>query len=110
MKSNSTIKPSAAEYLGNGKWHYNYNIVEAEKDGTTFYDYDQIELKQEPTYASVVSAIIRETYSECDEMAIVNKYNSYALGIAADESYVETYKEFLSFVENVKSTVKKDLC
>ncbi|MFA6879884.1 MAG: hypothetical protein WCQ81_06335 [Bacteroidales bacterium] len=109
MKSNSTIKPASSEYIGNGKWHYNYNIVESEKDGMTFYDYDQIELRQEPTYAAVVSAIIREIYSECDEMAIVNKYNSYTLGLVTDKSCVEGYKEFLTFVLNIKSTVKKDL-
>lgn len=109
MKSNSNIKPSAVEYIGNGKWHYNYNIIESEKDGTTFYDYDQIELKQEPTYATAVSTIIREAYSECDEVAIINKFNSYNLGLTTDESALSNYKAFLSFVESIKSIVKKDL-
>jgi hypothetical protein len=109
MKSNSNIKPSAVEYIGNGKWHYNYNIVESEKEGTTFYDYDQIELKQKPTYVIVVPAIIREAYSECDEMAIINKLNSYNLGLITDESALSNYKAFLSFVENIKLIVKKDL-
>lgn len=108
MKSNSNIKPSPVEYIGNGKWHYNYNIVESEKDGTTFYDYDQIELRQEPTYAIVVSAIIRETYSECDEMAIINKFNSYSIGLTTNVSAVSNYKAFLSFVESIKLIVKKD--
>ena len=102
MKSNSNIKPEKSVYIGNGKWHYNYNIVEVEREGETFYDYDQITLRQKPEYDVIVPAIIREKYSECDEMAIINKYNAFGLGLHQDIKAIDNYKAFLVFVENVK--------
>lgn len=108
MKSNSKRKPNPIEYIGNGKWCYNYNISETTIEHEIFYNYDQIILTQEPTYKTVVPAIIRETYSETNEISIINKYNGSILGVIPNDGQIEKYKDFLVFVDKIKNLVKKD--
>ena len=98
MKSSSNIAPKTTEYLGNGKYHYNYNVVQSEVDR---FDYNQVVVKGEPTYESTVAAIIRERYTVDEEMAIQRK------GIADNSN--QEFVDYNSFVEEVKAMVKEDL-
>ena len=64
MKSNSNDRPPILQDLGNGSWHYNYNITEvevtpepmAEAEGDQVpaarkaYDYDTVEIWGRPDY------------------------------------------------------------
>lgn len=101
MKSSSNIAPKTTEHLGNGKWHYNYNVVQAEVDGETRYDYEQVILKGKPNYESTVTAIVRENYTVDAEMAIQRK------GIADNSN--QEFVDYNAFVESVKAMVKEDL-
>lgn len=101
MKSSSNIAPKTIEHLGNGKWHYNFNVVQTEVDGEARYDYDQVILKGKPTCESTVAAIVRDRYSVDEEMAIQRK------GIADNSN--QEFAEYNAFVEAIKARVKEDL-
>ena len=98
MKSSSNIAPKTTEYLGNGKYHYNYNVVQSEVDR---FDYNQITVKGKPTYESTVAAIVRDRYTVDAEMAIQRK------GIADNSN--QEFAEYNAFVEEIKAMVKEDL-
>ena len=101
MKSSSNIKPDHVVYIGNGKWHYNYNVAQTEVDGETRYDYEQVILKGKPTYESTVAAIVRDRYTVDAEMAIQRK------GIADNSN--QEFVDYNAFVESIKDMVKEDL-
>lgn len=110
MKSKSDIKPNATEYIGNGKWHYNYNISETYERGKIFFNYNQLTLNEKPTYENVVSKIIRDKYTQEEELSIINKYNSVILGVIQENvGIIETYKDFIMFIENTKEETKHNL-
>lgn len=110
MKSNSIERPPVVLDLGNGRWHYNYNVTEREatEEMPASFDYDCVEVGGKPTYAKCVSAIIRESYTADAEMALINKYNAYQQGVVDDGSIVEEYEAYLRFVSGIKATVRKD--
>lgn len=110
MRSNSIERPPVTLDLGNGRWHYNYNVTEREatEDMPASFDYDCVEVGGKPTYAKCVSAIIRKSYTADAEIALVNKYNAYQQGVVEDGSIVEEYEAYLRFVAGVKATVRKD--
>lgn len=110
MRSNSIERPPVTLDLGNGRWHYNYNVTEREatEDMPASFDYDCVEVGGKPTYAKCVTAIIRENYTADAEIALVNKYNAYQQGVVEDGSIVEEYTDYLRFVAEVKATVRKD--
>lgn len=116
MKANSVYQsPSVFEDLGDGTTHYNYNIVESEKEsegGTpvTSFDYDQVTIHGVPTYSKAVSAVIRSNYTVDKELSLINNYNRYQSAETADK--VEKHKEeYLAYLENtaaIKAAVKSD--
>lgn len=119
MKSSSDIRPAVIQPLGNGAYHYNYNIVERQEtdpetgEVKTVYDYDTVKVWDKPTYEKLVKAVIREEIDETKEFSYVNDYNAAVLGIISDEAKkaeaVKSYKEYLQFVVDVKAMVKRDL-
>lgn len=119
MKSSSDIRPAVIQPLGNGAYHYNYNIVERQEtdpetgEVKTVYDYDTVKVWDKPTYEKLVKAVIREEIDETKEFSYVNDYNAAVLGIISDEAKkaeaVKSYKEYLQFVVDVKAMVKADL-
>lgn len=108
MKSISDIKPCVLHNIAAGKWHYNYNITEVEKDEEISYECEQIEVTGEPTYEKLVSAIIREKYTESAELGIVNKFNAHNLGVIINPDAVEQYKQLLLYVAATKEMVRAD--
>lgn len=119
MKSTSDIRPATIQPLGNGAYHYNYNIVERTEtdpetgEVRTVYDYDTVKVWDEPTYDKLVKAVIRETLDETQEFAIINEYNAGVLGVitdsAAKAAAKQAYKDYLSFVADTKAMVRQDL-
>jgi hypothetical protein len=106
MKSNSNIRPETLFPLGNGKWHYNYNVVEGtrtdpDRNTSPSFDYDTAGIVGEPNYAKIVTAIISERYSKDDELALTNK----GIEDSANADYV-AYREW---VNEIKTMVKNDL-
>lgn len=78
MKANYQNEPQAIESIGYGKYHINTNIVEVEReleDGTTITEWecDQVTIDGIPTYEKVVVAMIREEYTENDELALLRQ-------------------------------------
>ena len=119
MKSSSDIRPAVIQPLGNGAYHYNYNIVERQETDPetgeikTVYDYDTVKVWDKPTYEKLVKAVIREKLDETQEFAIINEYNAGVLGVITDttkkQEAKQAYKNYLTFVAATKAMVKADL-
>ena len=119
MKSSSDIRPAVIQPLGNGAYHYNYNIVERQEtdpetgEVKTVYDYDTVKVWDKPTYEKLVKAVIREKLDETQEFAIINEHNAGVLGVITDttkkQEAKQAYKDYLTFVAATKAMVKADL-
>lgn len=134
MKSNSDVRPAAILPLGNGAYHYNYNVVvrtqEAEPapqadenpDGEEavvveqspriVYDYNTVQVWGTPTYKDVVRAVIREELTETEEFGLINDYNAARDGLLEGEEAdkaKEAYTAHLRRVAEIKAMVKVDL-
>lgn len=119
MKSSSDIRPAVIQPLGNGAYHYNYNIVERQETDPetgeikTVYDYDTVKVWDKPTYEKLVKAVIREKLDETQEFAIINEYNAGVLGVITDttkkQEAKQAYKDYLTFVASTKAMVKADI-
>ena len=112
MKSSSDVRPAIILPLGNGSYHYNYNIVE-EKGEKTVYNYDTVQVWQKPDYENLTRAVIRSEIDETEEFSLINDYYAAQLGIETDEDRkakaVADYKAHLSRVIAIKTMVKNDL-
>ena len=119
MKSSSDIRPAVIQPLGNGAYHYNYNIVERQEtdpetgEVKTVYDYDTVKVWDKPTYEKLVKAVIREKLDETQEFAIINEYNAGVLGVITDttkkQEAKQAYKDYLTFVSATKAMVRADI-
>lgn len=135
MKSNSDIRPTAIQPLGNGAYHYNYNIkaraaeVQPQADGEDapdgiaadtveqipgiVYDYDTVEVYGVPNYKDLTRAVIRAEVSETEEFGLINDYNAAKAGLIDDEAEAEEaetrYTAHLRRVSEIKAMVKVDL-
>lgn len=118
MKSNSNVRPAIIQDLGNGSFHYNYNVterkIEDEEVGEkTVYDYDTVQVWEKPTYENLTRAIIRSEIDETEEFSLINDYYAAQLGIETDEDRktkaVNDYKTYLAHVADIKQMVMDDL-
>lgn len=111
-------QPEKIQQLGNGTYYYNYDIqskqvqvndIETEElHEETRWDYIQVHLRGVPDYKKCIEAIIRAYITLEEELAIINKYNSYQLGVIQDSSATSEYYEYVSLVATIKTNVKKD--
>ena len=116
MKSNCVFqKPLTFEDLGDGRYYYNFHVVETEKkdpetgEVTPSFDYDQVVIVGKPTYHKVVAAVIRDKYSVDDELALINNYNeSLKAKTKGNPESVKEYEEYLVFRTETKEMVKTD--
>lgn len=118
MKSNSNVRPAIIQDLGNGSYHYNYNVVERtvedeETGEKTVYDYDTVQVWEKPTYDNLTRAIIRSEVDETEEFSLINDYYAAQLGIETDDDRkakaVSDYKAYLQHVADIKQMVRADL-
>lgn len=118
MKSSSNVRPDIIQDLGNGSFHYNYNIVEEkvadeEVGEKTVYNFDTVQVWEKPTYENLTRAVIRNEVDENEEFSLINDYYAAQLGLETDEDRkakaVADYKAHLSRVIAIKTMVKNDL-
>lgn len=118
MKSNSNVRPAIIQDLGNGSYHYNYNVVERtvedeETGEKTVYDYETVQVWEKPTYDNLTRAIIRSELDETEEFSLINDYYAAQLGIETDEERkakaVSDYTAYLQHVADIKQMVREDL-
>lgn len=134
MKSNSDVRPSAIVPLGNGAYHYNYNVKartadpepvaqsEENPEGEEIavavvsprivYDYDTVEVWGTPNYKDLTREVIRAEVSETEEFGLINDYNAARAGLLDDEDAEKAeaaYTAHLRRVAEIKAMVKVDL-
>lgn len=118
MKSSSNVRPDIIQDLGNGSFHYNYNIVEEkvadeEVGEKTVYNFDTVQVWEKPTYENLTRAVIRNEVDENEEFSLINDYYAAQLGLETDSARkakaVTEYKDHLSHVIAIKTMVRADL-
>lgn len=111
-------KPPYLEAVGNGSYVYRFNIEEvvpeltdenAGEEKVSQWKCEEVTVWKPVTSDKVIEAVIRAKYTASAEIALVNKFNAYQQGLDVDASVVSEYTEYLSFVAEVKRTVRKDL-
>lgn len=119
MKSNSNVRPPIILDLGDGSFHYNYNIKEVEVQPADIqqekteapqisYEYETVQVWGIPDYDKCVKAVLRDRRDETEEFNLINKYNTFALGLSKDLADETEYKNYLAEVLAVKAMVKAD--
>lgn len=119
MRSNSDVRPTFIQDLGNGSYYYNYNIHEVqvpaeptegeEPEEKTVFEYEAVLIWGTPNYEKCVKAVLRDRRDETEEFSLINKYNAFALGVSEEEADKEEYEAYLEEVKAVKAMVKTDL-
>lgn len=134
MKSNSDVRPAAIVPLGNGAYHYNYNVKARTQETETapqpgdtpdgaetavidaspreVYDYDTVEVWGTPNYKDLTRAVIRAEVSETEEFGLINDYNAARAGLLDDDEAKkaeEAYTAHLRRVAEIKAMVKADI-
>lgn len=118
MKSSSNVRPDIIQDLGNGSFHYNYNIVEEkvadeEVGEKTVYNFDTVQVWEKPTYENLTRAVIRNEVDENEEFSLINDYYAAQLGMETDSARkakaVTEYKDHLRRVIAIKTMVRADL-
>jgi hypothetical protein len=109
-------KPAALEHDNDGSTIIRYNIEpemgvkEGESEETQIgWMCHEVRIWEKPTKASIKKAVIRDVIDESAEFALVNSYNSHALGIEINPAAVEEYKEYLQFRADVDKMVESIL-
>lgn len=117
-------KPKALEAVGNGNYLYRWDIKEEEVQSDFMQEGSDEPLVSEkrvqyscceatilgnPTYDKCVEAVIRDRYTAEQEMALVNKFNSYMNSVSTDGTGVDEYNEYLKYISDAKLMVKRDL-
>lgn len=102
MKSNSNVKPIAIFDLGDGSFHFNYNIIEVELNNEGViqksYDYDTVHVNN-TNYETIVSTMIHEKYSIDDELSILRQRNEKQ----------QEFNEYCEYCEQCKLIAKQVL-
>ncbi|MDR0420279.1 MAG: hypothetical protein LBH30_02335 [Prevotellaceae bacterium] len=114
MKSNSNVRPPILQDLGDGSWHYNYNIKEVpvtteSGEEKTAFEYETVHIWGKPDYDTLANAVIAEHYSISEETALINKYNAFSLKLSIDPADKEKYETYLKKVSDLKAMIKVDL-
>ena len=119
MHTNSNQRPPKVVNLGNGRFHYNFNITEGTRteigpDGEEIsrpdFNCETVEIAGTPDYKKAVEARIRAKYSESEEFDLINSYNAAALGIDpdVDGEAVGKYTAYLRDLAEIKAEVAQD--
>jgi hypothetical protein len=95
MKANYDHIPLPIEPVGDGSFLINYNIEEITNEGKKSYNCDQAVIWNEPTKDRIISAIIRESYTQDQAEAIIANY--------LDGRSVDEYANFQTFRKTAKS-------
>lgn len=96
MKTRYQNEPQTFENIGYGKHYVNTNIHAVETEDGTQWECDQVTVDGDVTYPKVVVAMIRERYTEDDELALLRQHS-----VKGDE-----FSEYNDFCEACKATAK----
>ena len=125
MKSNSDVRPPILQDLGDGSYHYNYNITEvdvqpsvlsedtpADAEPRKAYVCDTVQIWGAPNFDKCVKAVLRDRRDETEEFNLINKYNAFVLGLSVGvegETGKVEYENYLTEVFAVKAMVRADM-
>ena len=99
MKTNSNIRPLAIYPLGDGTYHFNYNIEEVtNEEGDQSFNCDTIHIT-DISYENIVSKMIAEKYPLEAELALHRQR----------EIKIEEFQEYFDYCEECKQIVKEAL-
>jgi len=101
MIAQSDNRPEAIQSIGGGEYYVNMNIREPKstpsmqegEEPRTSYEYDYVKTTGYPTYGAVVTALIRERYTESDELAIQRQRESKPESFAEYNAFCEACKD-----------------
>lgn len=102
MKTNSDYRPLPLLNLGDGSYHFNYNIQEVditdESNTRKVFDYDTVHVR-DGRYGTIVAAMIREKYTIDEELAIQRQRDEKA----------EEFRVYFEYCEECKTIAKQGL-
>lgn len=91
--------PEKIHYAGNGEWRVRINITEVKDDDGLRHEYDELVLFVEPSYESIINALIQDRYPNGGEACMHRK------GLIDINN--KEYLEYLQFVDYAKQTAKE---
>lgn len=119
MKAFYDNQPSKLEPVGNGSYHYRYNINEVEKpsqvedveQSQTQWECEEVMVWAPLSANKITEKVLTERWDGNYEQKLVNEYNSAQLGMMSEEeatTRINTYKEFLAARSALKALVDAD--
>ena len=99
--------PSTIERDSNGYYLYRWDIQTEQRDEFISYSYYEVTVWPTLTANKILETCINELWGTDVEAKKLNDYNAALLGIL-DESYIDTYKEFLQQRKALKEQVELD--
>lgn len=100
MKAQSDERPQPIQSIGNGKYYVNMDVQEKpmppmneEEEPRVSYEYDYIITVGYPTYGVTVDALIREIYSESEELAILRQRDTKHEAFSEYNDFCEACKD-----------------
>lgn len=119
MKAFYDNQPSKLEPVGNGSYHYRYNITEVEKpsqsedveQSQTQWECEEVTVWAPLSANKITEKVLTERWDSNYEQKLVNEYNSAQLGMMSEEeatTRINAYKEFLAERAALKALVDAD--
>ena len=112
MKAFYVTKPTANAYMtagGDIAVCIDWTAKDVQRGTRTVSGFECTEIQVRPTMLTsdnVIEEFVREKYSQSDEFALINAYNTSVTGISKDDAKEQEYLSFLSWRESMKSQVK----
>lgn len=110
----SNDKPSVWSVVGNGSYFYRFNIKEIEvpaqtegEEPTKAWQYNEVVVWPPISSDAITKAVMNYIWPKDIEQKYINDYNAATLGIL-DESYIESYKNFMIQRKSIKEQIDKD--
>ena len=113
MKKYSDTMPRSIQELGDGNYHYNWNIHQEEVPAMVVneeehpahiqYVCDYVLVIGTPTVAKIVNAVVKDTYTD-DDIALMNaQHQAAAMGL---DDEPEGYADYLELVATTRAAAK----
>lgn len=115
MKSFSHNRPDTFQKVGDGSHYYNYGIKQTERpredeqEPAQEFEYQSVRIYGELTAENILKAVLRDRRTEAEEIDLLNRYNSYVLGISDNEADLTDYQAYLQEIKQTKEMVQVDL-
>ena len=108
MKAIYTSVPKTIEAIGNGSYHFRWNIeLFINNDGIEQYRCDEV-VVWSLNSADITKKVIEELWPISYEQKLINDYNSYTLGVLPEE-YKDRYITYLVERNKIKKMIDESL-